>query len=990
MTGQARPGTVELVPVGSLTSVTEGVFSVGAFTFEASSRCLTGAGARVALRPKTAAVLGVLVGRPGETVGRDELLGTVWPEGYVTEAVLTVCVNELRVAFGDAPRAPRYIATVHRHGYRLVADVRVVASATAPRRLFVGRTEALGTLGRWWAQAVSGVRAVGLVSAPAGVGKSALIDEFVAGLPRATAPLVAVGQCVEQFGPGEPYLPIFQALSDLCRGPGAGQVSQLVRRFAPSWALQLPGFVDEREVEALKERSRGAQTERMLREFAVMAEQLTCQRPLVLVLEDLHYSDRSTVELLSYLARRREPAKLLVLGSYRAEDVIARSHPLHGLVLDLGARGLCGHIALELLSPAEVASYLAARLAPGRPSVELVADAHERTQGNALFLVAVTEDLIARQLLDDYEGSLHARHKLAALGMPDEVRLMVEHQVDRLGDHERELLVVASAVGVEFAAEAVAAALEGRPSTVEVERCCDRLASETSLLANAGVAQWPDGTVSGRYRFSHELYRDALYERIAPARRAQVHRRVGERLASGYGGRSGEVAFDLAMHFEKGYEYALAAAQLCSAAETALRRSAYPEALRCARRGLELVDRVADTGQRAHLELAARRAQVVARVATWDWRGEETGDECRRLRQLARGADDPYALVVALLGLHNYAMARSDLATMRECSQELTVLASREQSSLVVLASHFLRMPSADLAGRCAEVWEQARCMLEIYRPAEHDQPALLMGQPPDMVAHLFASTSLWQLGYPDQARQHAEQAVAAARSDDVPAGLARALWRAGTVHLLCGDAPKVREFAAELEAISARHELKLWRAGGAALDGWALGALGDPEGGLEEVRRARASWAEVVPDAANGFFSCLVAELCLASGDTAGGLHEVRSALSAAARTGQVQVEPELLRLKGELVAVAGLGVRRDAERLVARAAQIAEERQARSFQLRALTSLARLCAGRGPSEPTAKRLWRLYRWFTEGHFTADLVRAKAVLDELGAGKSP
>lgn len=300
----------------------------------------------VTLRPKSAAVLALLVAHAGEVVSKRELLDQVWPDGYVGDAVLSVCVNELRQALGDDARRPRFVATAHRRGYQLVAEVSSTPlELEPPPPLFVGRAPALATLGAWWEQAQRGQRAIGFVAAPGGVGKTALLDAFVHGVrahPR--PPLVARGDCVEQYGygPGEPYLPVLAALTDLCHGPGGGAVREVLRGCAPTWLAQRPELYGDAEPAPPEPRAAARPTERMLRELAVALETLTACRRMVLVLEDLHAGDRSTTELLSYLARRREPARLLLLASYRPAEVIARGHPLHGVVQDLRAHRLCG------------------------------------------------------------------------------------------------------------------------------------------------------------------------------------------------------------------------------------------------------------------------------------------------------------------------------------------------------------------------------------------------------------------------------------------------------------------------------------------------------------------------------------------------------------------------------------------------------------------------------------------------------------------------
>lgn len=959
------------------------------FRFDCASGRLWRGEAEVGLRPKAAAVLSALVACPGAVVSRQDLMRAVWPDGFVGDAALAVCVTELRRAFGDDARRPGYVATAPRRGYRLVAEVSLAPrQAAPPARLFVGRGRELAVLRGWWAAALEGSRQAGFVAAQAGVGKTALVDAFAGTVGGAGEVLVGRGDCVEQFGAGEPYLPVLDALAGLCDGPGGALVREALDRYAPGWLLALPGLADPAGAAALRARTAGAGPQRVLRELAGAVDAVAAERPLVLVLEDLQDADEATTGLIAYLARRRAPARLLLLGTYRPAELAARGHPLRAVLQDLRAAGRCGHLALELWPAAGTAAYLRARLAPRSPSAGLAAAVHERTEGNALFAVTVTGALLAGGLLvTDAGGTVRAAGRLDALGIPDQVRLMLDRQVESLDETDRRLLAVAAAAGTEFTAEAVAAGLPdlagAGPPAAEVEQRCDALARQRAVIVPAGVARWPDGTVSARYRFAHSMYREVLYERLAgPAWRARVHRGIGARLAAGYSGSLAAVAGVLAVHFERGLDYPAAAAYRCAAAETALGRSAYPQARRHAGRALDLLEAIPDPGLRAGLELRARRALVVAAAASWGWRDPQTRENCARLGDLATGQDDAGALAAALLGLHNQALARGDVPAARECAGQAAGLAARTGDGTAGLVSHFLRMQADSSAGLPARAWDHARAMLDRYDPAAHQPLAVLAGDQFDVAARLYAGFSLWHLGFPGQARRHAAQAVALAREHEIPAGLARALWFAAGVYVMCGDPGPVEQMAAELGPLCARHGLALWAAGAVVLDGWAAGARGDPAAGLATIRRGMADWAAVAALAA--IYRCLAAELCLAAGDTAGGLALVHAGLQAVARTGHAQNEPELLRLRGELLAREDPGQAAEAERCLLRALQLAAERQARSFELRAATSLARLWHARGDTPQARALLSGVHGRFTEGHDTRDLAAAKAVLDSL------
>src|SRR5262249_36743495 len=256
----------------------------------------------------------------------------------------------------------------------------------------------------------------------------------------------------------------------------------------------------------------GATPARMLRELAQALEMLTADAPLVLVLEDLQWSDRSTVDLLASVAQRREPAQLLVLGTYRPVDLVLQAHPLHGLVQELGGRGLVRDLSLELLLAADVAAYLVGRLG-GPVAPALVACVHAHTDGHPLFLVTIVEHLVQQRLLGRSAGqwTLRAGGEASVADLPKEVRQVITRRLATLPAAAQQVLEVASVVGQAFVAAAVAA---GTQDTVEaVDAVCDGL-GQHRFIEDTGVTVWPDGTRGGTYRFHHALYQQVLYEAL--------------------------------------------------------------------------------------------------------------------------------------------------------------------------------------------------------------------------------------------------------------------------------------------------------------------------------------------------------------------------------------------------------------------------------------------------------------------------------------------
>ena len=307
------------------------------------------------------------------------------------------------------------------------------------------------------------------------------------------APWIARGQCIEHYGSGEAYLPVLEALSQLCRQPGGEQIVTLLSRYAPTWLMQMPALVSDSEFEALQRKVQGATRERMLREMAEAIEALTAERSLILMLEDIHWCDPSTLDLLSLLAQRRGPARLFVLATYRPADVVVSGHPLRALKQELQVHGQCEELPLGFLTTTEVTQYLAARFPQHEFPAELGRIIHQSTEGSPLFMVNVVEEWVRQGVLSESgeQWRLVAHlHDLAA-GVPESLRQMIEKQLERLTLEEQHAPETASVVGGEFTTATVAAGLNEQPQRVET--WCEGLIRRGQFLRLRGtetLARW--------------------------------------------------------------------------------------------------------------------------------------------------------------------------------------------------------------------------------------------------------------------------------------------------------------------------------------------------------------------------------------------------------------------------------------------------------------------------------------------------------------------
>jgi predicted ATPase/DNA-binding winged helix-turn-helix (wHTH) protein len=567
------------------------------------------------LTPKAFAVLRHLVEHPGRLITKEELLRAVWPNRVVSEWALWTCIREIREALSDDIHAPHYIQTVHRRGYRFIAEATCRTRPPVPwasslkhrAANLIGREVELRQLHGWLQKALSGERQIVFVIGEPGIGKTALVEVFLQQVASDQGVWIGRGQCIEHYGAGEAYLPVLEALGRLCCTPGHERFLTALQQYAPTWLWQMPALISPSDLEALQRRILGATQERMLREMAEAMEAVAAQQPLILWLEDLQWSDFATLDLLTYLARRSGLARLLAIGTYRPVDVIVRGHPLREVKQELQVHSRCQELPLEPLTKSAVEAYLTLRFSPKMPeAVSLQALArlvHQRTEGNPLFMVNVTDFLVAQGLLVEKEDRWELRSDLEDLsrGIPPTIRQVIEEQFERLSAEEQYLLEAASVAGVEFSALEVAA---GLGETVEgVERQCTALARCELFVRERGESVWPDGTVAGHYEFLHTLYQQVLYERITVGRRVRLHRSIGEREEQGYGRQGGERAAVLAMHFTQGRDYHRAVQYHRQAAANAFGRNAYREAIAHLTKGLELLESLPETSERIHTEL---------------------------------------------------------------------------------------------------------------------------------------------------------------------------------------------------------------------------------------------------------------------------------------------------------------------------------------------------------------------------------------------------
>jgi serine/threonine protein kinase/tetratricopeptide (TPR) repeat protein len=476
-------------------------------------------------------------------------------------------------------------------GAPIVFDKDVIDS---PSFSFVGRGPELEKLEGYLQQAIEGTGRLVFITGEPGIGKTSLSDEFLR-RARARYPglLVSRGRCVEQYGTGEAYLPFLDAIGALLEGPGRERLTSLMRTYAPTWCMELPAaFASTGAFERLQQETIGATKERMMREMGDALGMFAASSPIVLLLEDLHWADPSSVDLLRHICQRIGTQRLLIAGTFRPEDIERSNHPLKSYKAEMQAHHLCEEVALRSLGREHIAEYLNATFTPNDFPPELAFLIHDKTEGHPLFAANLLQYLGERGDIARVNAHWTLVRPLGEMDLeaPESVRSMIGKKIDALQEEERRTLQYASVEGTEFLSTVVASLLG--VDEVDLEERLAHLEKTHRLIETRGEEELPDGSSATRYRFSHALYQNFLYGDLVNKRRTMLHQQAGEQLVRHYGKRASQIATQLARHFELGRDFARAIEHLIQAGDNATKLYANAEAAEHYTNALGLVEKL--------------------------------------------------------------------------------------------------------------------------------------------------------------------------------------------------------------------------------------------------------------------------------------------------------------------------------------------------------------------------------------------------------------
>jgi predicted ATPase/DNA-binding winged helix-turn-helix (wHTH) protein len=961
----------------------------GPYRLDAPNSRLLRDGKPVALTPKAFDVLRYLTSQPDRLVSKKELLSAVWPDVFVSDASVKVCVREIRKALRDSTKSPKYIQTIHRRGYRFIAAVAPAALASSGKplrlagkvsvaqsapQLLVGREAELERLRDHFIKAHDGERQCIFITGGPGSGKTALIEAFVqqAGKSLESEEDISVltGHCFEQFAASEPYMPVWEALGQLAREKPSAELSALLARHAEAYSTQ-PAVASaahqSSQPVAIEPRT---MSEHLLRALTDGLEALAAESMLILVLEDLHWADYSTLDLISALARRRGKARLMILVTYRPAEVAVEEHPLRSIVRGLLAARLCDELTLEFLDQPAVAKYLSARFAENDFPAALGLRLHQRTDGHPLFLVHLVDDLIELGVLQQTEGvwqladagGVDGGAWLAVLEtqIPRTVQAMIEVQFQRLPDSERAALEAAAVAGVEFSAAAVAALLAGDgggDDVVHAEQLCQSLAQRYHFLEARGIAEWPDATAATHYRFVHAMYHHVVYEQIPIGRRIQLHKLMGLRIEKIWGERAVEEAAALAMHFESGRDWARAVKYLRQAADAAGRQYAHREAVHYLRRALTALLRLTDQERGEH-ELSVLMSLGVNLQLTSGFASPEVEEIQARTYWLckSRGSADAGQVRTTfgvLWGIWLFHKVRSDLAKSVEMSDQLLAMARQANDSALLLQAHQAMCVTHLCLGKPALTVDHMQQAAAIYDPARHAGNTERFGQDPGVATLAFGAVALMLMGRGEEALRASERSLELARRSLQPSSLALAMHFAAMLHQCRDDASATEQWSQSSVELASREGFSFWLAGGTVLRGWAWvarcagrgkGGIMMAEAGVAEIRRGLDAWLRTGSRTYQTYYLGLLADALLRVGRPDEALTALDEAMAAARALPEGLYEAELHRLRARCLIESRGECDAAARECFQDALRVAQAQGAKLFESRAQEDLAGL----------------------------------------------
>ncbi len=709
----------------------------------------------------------------------------------------------------------------------------------------------------------------------------------------------------------------------------------------------------------------------------------------VVVFEDLHWIDSETQALLDLLTDGIANARILLLVNYRPEYRHEWTNKSYYVQLRLDALGR--ESAGEMLSTL---------LGDGVELDPLKRMVIERTEGNPFFIEEMLQGLFDDGALVR-NGEVKIVRPLAQLRLPPTVQGILASRIDRLTADDKDLLQTLAVIGREFPLALVrrvwqhphprgtASAEKGanaaplalsRNQAGEGQSELERMLSDLQLAEFIYEQPAPAGV---EYTFKHALTQEVAYNSLLIERRKLLHERAAVTIESLYADRLDDRLGDLAHHYRRSDNLTKAIEYLRRAGQQATQRSAYAEGISSLSAAIDLLQRLPDNPERIQQELLLQLAVGPALIAAKGQAAPETERAYTRMRELCERGGDPPELFPALRGVYTVHFTRGELRTAYELAEQLLRRAQKPRDPALLLYAHLALGQTSFWMGELLPAREHLEMATSFYDPERHRPLAFRYGGVDAGVrCLLFAAWTLWHLGYPNQALKRGNEALALAQGLSHPLSLAFAEYWVGALRQFRREARAAQESAEGAIALCTERGLTEVLALATTLRGWAMAQQGRNEEGIAQIQEGLAVYRATGTEVGRPYFLCLLAEVCTQTGRIDEGLSALTEAVAAADERENRWYEAEMHRLKGQLLLRRDDSTVAEAQSCFQRAIEVARKQSAKSWELRATMSLARLLAKQGRRDEARTMLAEIYGWFTEGFDTADL--AKALLDEL------
>jgi predicted ATPase len=687
------------------------------------------------------------------------------------------------------------------------------------------------------------------------------------------------------------------------------------------------------------------------------------QDPLVFVIEDLQWVDPSTVEHLSLLLDQGAQARIIIILAFRPT-----------FQPPLSAQSRFTEIILNRLARQQVEAMID-KVAGGKAlPADILDQLVLKTDGIPLFVEELTKMVLESGRLEEEDERYVFPGPFPDLAVPATLQDSLMARLDRLGT-VKEVVQLGAVLGREFSFDVINAVSPLTEAT---------LRDELTKLVDLEVLHQVGTPPQARYSFKQALIQDAAYQSLLRSTRQQYHQRIAETLGSRFSETAEAHPELLAQHFTEANMTREAIAYWLKAGQMSTRRSANPEAISHLRKGIEIVKKIPDDAARHEQELMLQVALGVPLTATRGFASPDVEKVYARARELCDGLGDTPQLFPVLRGLWLFHLVRAELKSAYDFGTQLLRLAESVQDPALLLSAHLALGLTLCYQGRFVSALEHLEQGIALYDSREHHRLAYEYGDDPGVVCSSYSALVHWMLGHPAKALDRDREALALARRISHPFSLALALNFSARLHQCLREEATTRERAEETMQLATDQGFAHWLTTGTILRGWALAMLGKGDEGVAQIQEGVSDWQAIGAGVAGPHCLAMLAEAFAKAGQVDEGLNALADALAAAEKSGEGLYEPELHRLKGELLLTSSQENRDQAERCYARALDLARHQSARSLELRAAVSLGRLRRSQGRKREAAAALGEVYSSFTEGLDTPDLREAQELLAEL------